>query len=150
MEPGRSASRCLQRTGAHCPDQQPGSCGVDGVHHPYSGAGDQGVGDAREHEVLLSRIPSINDVQSVWLLLVHCVSARACYYFRALRPSVVEEFARAHDVGLWRCLQNILQLDLHQCSVEVQDAATLPLCLGGLGLRSAWCSRVAHWASWAD
>ena len=45
LEPGRSASRCLQRTGAHCPDQQPRSCGVDGVHHPNSGAGDQGVGD---------------------------------------------------------------------------------------------------------
>ena len=105
----------------------------------------------REHDVLLSRIPSINDVQSAWLLLVHCASARACYYLRALRPSVVEEFARAHDLGLWRCLQNILQLDLHQCSVEVQDTATLPLCLGGLGLRSAWRSRVAaHWASWAD
>ena len=78
----------------------------------------------REHEVLLNRIPSINDVQSAWLLLVHCASARACYYLRALRPSVVEEFARAHDAGLWRCL------DLHKCSVEVQVAA--------------------HWASWAD
>ena len=102
----------------------------------------------REHEVLLSRIPSINDVQSTWLLLVHCASARACYYLKALR---VEGFARAHDVGLWRCLQNILQLDQHQCSVVVQDVATLPLCLCGLGLRSAWRSRVAaHWANWAD
>ena len=55
----------------------------------------------REHEVLLRRIPSINDVQSVWLLLVHCASARACYNLRALRRSVVEEFARAHDVCLW-------------------------------------------------
>ena len=115
VEPGWSASRCLQLTGVHCPDQRPRSCGVDGVHHPYSGAGDQGVGDAP----VVSRIPSINDVQSAWLLLVHCASAHPCYCLRALRPSMVEEFARAHDAGLWQCLQNILQLDLYQCFVEV-------------------------------
>ena len=47
-------------------------------------------------------------------LVVACPSApqhvRATN-LRALRLSVVEEFARAHDLGLWRCLQNILQLD---------------------------------------
>ena len=47
--------------------------------------------------------------------------------------SVVEEFAQAHDAGLWRCLQNILQLDLHQCFVEVEDAATLRYVLVALG-----------------
>ena len=105
----------------------------------------------REHEVLLNRIPSFSDLQCAWLLLVHCASARACYFLRTLRPSLAEEFARAHDAGLWQCLRNILQLDLHQCSDVVADASTLPLCLGGLGLRSAWRSRVAaHWASWAD
>ena len=105
----------------------------------------------REHEVLHDRIPSVSDLQCAWLLLVHCASARACHYLRTLRPSMVEEFARAHDAGLWQCLRNILQLDLHQCSDVVADASTLPLCLKGLGLRSAWRSRVAaHWASWAD
>ena len=102
----------------------------------------------REHEVLLDRIPSISDLQSAWLLLVHCASARACYFLRTIRLSMVEEFAKAHDAGLWRCLQNILQLDFHQCPDVVHDATTLPLCLGGFGLRSAWRSRVAaHWAS---
>ena len=97
----------------------------------------------REHKVLLDRIPSVSDVQCAWLFLVHCASARACYYLRTLNPSMVG--------GLWQCSRNILQLDLHQCSDVVQDASTLPLSLGGLGLRSAWRSRVAaHWASWAD
>ena len=119
------------------------------VVHPDFGAQLESL--TREHEVLLDRIPSIRDVQSAWLLLVHCASGRACYYLRALRPSVVEEFARPHDEGLWRSLRNILQLDLDLCPDVVHDAATLPLCLGGLGHNSAWRSRVAaHWASWAD
>ena len=87
----------------------------------------------REHKVLLDRIPSVSDVQCAWLFLVHCASARACYYLRTFNPSMVG--------GLWQCSRNILQLDLHQCSDVVQDASTLPLALGGLGL---------HWASWAD
>ena len=60
----------------------------------------------REHEVLLDRIPSVSDLHCAWLLLVHCASARACHYLRTLRPSTVEEFARAHDAGLWQCLRN--------------------------------------------
>ena len=36
-------------------------------------------------------------------------------------------------------------------TLEVRDAAALPLSLGGLGLRSACRMRVpAYWASWAD
>ena len=38
-----------------------------------------------ESEVMLDEISSINDVQSAWLLLVHCASARACCSLRALR-----------------------------------------------------------------
>ena len=32
-----------------------------------------------EHHTFISRIPEVKDVQSAWLLLLHCASARACY-----------------------------------------------------------------------
>ena len=34
---------------------------------------------SRDHHVLLSRIPRVEDVQSAWALLLHCASARANY-----------------------------------------------------------------------
>ena len=104
-----------------------------------------------EHQDLLQRIPSVADVQSAWLLLLHCAAARACFQLRVVGPSAVEEFARHHDQSLWQCLSDILQADLDQCTEEVREAATLPLSLGGLGLRSAMrMSEPAYWASWAD
>ena len=103
-----------------------------------------------EHQDL-QRIPSVADVQSAWLLLLHCVAARACFQLRVVGPSAVEEFARHHDQSLWQCLSDILQADLDQCTEEVREAATLPLSLGGLGLHSAMrMSEPACWASWAD
>ena len=53
-------------------------------------------------------------------------------------------------MGLWQCLCSILQLDPVQVDV-VRETATVPLSLGGLGLRSAQRTRIpAFWASWAD
>ena len=102
----------------------------------------------QEQQVLLDRIPSIFDVQSAWLLLLHCASARANYQLRTVRPSAVEGFARAHDAGLWQCLSNILRIDP---DATVRDAACMPLSLGGVGLRSAYRTRVpAFWVSWSD
>ena len=93
-----------------------------------------------EHEVLLSRIPLVEDVQSAWALLLHCVGGRANYMLRAVRLEMVRGFAEGHNAGLWTCLCNIL-------NVVGQDVATMPLSLGGLGLRDAvrtsppafWC-----------
>ena len=59
-----------------------------------------------EHAVLLERIPLVRDVQSAWLLLVHCAQVRATYLLRSLQPSLSEEFARCHDAGMWGCLLN--------------------------------------------
>ena len=59
--------------------------------------------------------------------------------FSAVRPSAVENFARTHDVGLWRCLSQVLQIH-----PAVQETVTLPLSLGGLGLRSA-CTPSRSW-----
>ena len=106
---------------------------------------------SEEHERFLTRIPFVRDVQSAWLLLLHCAQARANFLLRAVRPEAVEEFATRHDRGLWWCLAQILGVNLDQCEVGMQEAATLPLVLGGLGLRSAIRTRYsAFWASWVD
>ena len=106
---------------------------------------------SEEHERFLTRIPLVRDVQSAWLLLLHCAQARANFLLRAVRPEAVEEFATRHDRGLWWCLAQILGVNLEQCEVGMQEAATFPLVLGGLGLRSAIRTRYsAFWASWAD
>ena len=43
------------------------------------------------------------------------------------------------------------KVDLEEADLETQDSVTLPLSLGGLGLRSALrTSKAAYWASWAD
>ena len=104
-----------------------------------------------EHNVLLERIPSLPDVQSAWALLLHCANARANYVLRVIRPELARHFAQAHDAGLWRCLCAILRVGEDQCDALAKDAASLPLCMGGLGLRSVVrTSSSAHWASWAD
>ena len=59
-----------------------------------------------------------------------------------VRPELVAQFAAAHDASLWSCLCDIVNVAPDQCSASARDAATLPLCLGGLGLRSA--SRTTH------
>ena len=104
-----------------------------------------------EHNVLLERIPSVPDVQSAWALLLHCANARANYALRVVRPDLARQFAQAHDAGLWRCLCAIVRVGEDQCDPLAKDAASLPLSMGGLGLRSAVrTSNSAFWASWAD
>ena len=77
--------------------------------------------------------------------------ARANCLLRVVRPSAAVNFAETHDRAVWQCLANILRTDLSECSGAVQDAATLPFTLRGLGLRKATrVSGPAHWASWAD
>ena len=100
---------------------------------------------SEKHKVLLHRIPRLDNVQSAWLLLAHCAAARANYSLRCVEPQDVELFARTHDFQMRQCLSSILQFNLEG------DSVTLPLSLGGLGLRSALrTSKAAYWASWAD
>ena len=57
-----------------------------------------------EHQVLLDRIPLVQDVQSTWLFLLHCACARANYLLRVVRPSAAVNFAETHDRAVWQCL----------------------------------------------
>ena len=85
-----------------------------------------------------------------WLLLVHCAAARANYIARVVAPLAAEQFCNTHDMGLWFCLCSILQIPVEQ-EADVRGAASMPLVLGGAGLRSAlWVREPAHWSSWMD
>ena len=104
-----------------------------------------------KHDILLSRTPLVPDLQSVWLILLHCAAARANFLLRVVKPDAVEQFAHDNDQALWQCLGRILHMDLNLCEAGMKSSATLPLSLGGLGLRSAMRTRVpAHWSSWTD
>ena len=99
----------------------------------------------------VSVTPSLPDVQAAWLLLVHCANARANYLLRVVPPDLVAGFAQAHDVRLWSCLFHILGVAEDRCDDVARNTASLPMALGGLGLRSAArTSPSAFWASWAD
>ena len=135
------------------------------IRGPHHRTGDQSVGDSSgsrglcqptfgtdpvEAQKILRRIPTLPDVQSAWLLLLHCASTRANHSLRVVRPEWALEFARAHDQEVWECLCHILTVPTGPESVA-RASTTLPLAMGGLGLRSAERTRwPACWASWAD
>ena len=103
-----------------------------------------------KHRVLLDAIPTVPDIQSAWLLLLHCAAARANYHIRVVRPDLVDNFAQSHDQGLWQCLCTIMDVPADGDPVT-RATASLPLSLGGLGLRSAQRTReAAYWGSWSD
>ena len=95
-----------------------------------------------EQRCLLERIPMVQDVQSAWLLFLHCVVACTNYQLRSVHPGAVEWHVRSHDQNIWQCLGRILHVDLGMCSDEIRQTATLPLILGGIGFRSAERLRV--------
>ena len=150
VERGRNQISCVQRIGENCPRGEPsGSC--------------VGWGGASRHWATPMLLPpTCNEFQQgtkpscsasrLWLTFnPHGCCGQKCYQLRVVGPSAVEEFARSRDEILWQCLSNILQVDLDQCTEAVQEVATLPLSLGGLGLRSAMRMReFAFWASGAD
>ena len=112
---------------------------------------DQSENLAVEHQTLLDRIPSLEDLQCGWALLLHCASARANHFIRVVRPECSHRFARLHDEGLWRCFCGLLDIPRDCVAPAIKCQCSLPLVLGGLGLRSATRTRQsAFWASWAD
>ena len=67
-------------------------------------------GKIAEHRVLLDRIPEVPGTQSAWLLLSYCAAPRANFHLRVVNPHRAEQFAAAHDEGVWQCLCRILKL----------------------------------------
>ena len=52
--------------------------------------------------MILDRIPAVPDVQSAWLILLHCTQARANCLLRVVRPDAARAFAQNHDEGLFQ------------------------------------------------
>ena len=101
------------------------------------------------HHTQLARIPTVEDVQSAWLVLVPCASARANCVARVVELQVAEAFGQRHDAGVWQSLCRILQISPEQ-GEDVVEAASVLLVPGGVGLRSACrVSSPAFLASWA-
>ena len=101
-----------------------------------------------EHQSLLEKIQHIGDLQSAWLLLLFCAASRANYTLRTVHPDASLSFAARHDISLRRCPSALLGADVPE---DMWDIASLPLSVGGIGLRGAVRSRpAAYWSSWAD
>ena len=80
------------------------------------------------------------------LLLSFCAAARANFCFgQSALISLTDQFAAAHDDGVWECLCRTLKIS-PTCGAWEQSS--LLLWEGGLGLRSAARTQLAaHWAS---
>ena len=100
---------------------------------------------------LLGRLPTVKNLQCAWPLL-QSASPRANHTLRTLPPSLSGRYAQDHDDSIWATVEALLQQV--PSGVEEQnfarEIATLPMRMGGLGLRSATkCAAAACWASWA-
>ena len=107
---------------------------------------------AEEEQSFLDLIPDMPDLQSAWVLLLYCAAPRANHLLRMLPPSQSEGYARQHDTAVRGCLSTLLQ---QRQALGRQGRpwrlASLPLRLGGAGLRSSERTAPgAYWAAWAD
>ena len=107
----------------------------------------------QEESTLWEAIEWVPDLQAAWQILVQCAGPRCHRWLRTLPPSQSSEYAILHDVGMLRAMKSLLG-GLPGEPQEKKDAcrlATLPMRMGGLGLRSATgMAPAAYWASWAD
>ena len=109
-----------------------------------------------EEQVFLDRLEHVPDLQSAWLLLLHCAAARANHLLRLLPPTESRDYATSHDDALWGALcglisQERLKDPTRPLAQRCRRLASLPGSMGGLGMRSA--ARGAHgayWAAWVD
>ena len=92
-----------------------------------------------EEDKLWRALSWVPDLQCAWQLLVQCAGPLCHHLLRTMAPSHVVGYAAGHDEGMRRAMVSLLgQLpgDREQKSAA-QSIATLPMRLGGLGLRSA-------------
>ena len=101
-----------------------------------------------KERALWEAIPTVPDLQCAWQILLQSANPRTNHTIRTKPPSCCAAYCSAHDEGIWNTAKVLL--DVHP-EGETQQLATLPMRMGGLGLRSAVrCSPAAFWVSWAD
>ena len=95
----------------------------------------------------------VPDLQCAWQILLQCASPRCHHLLRTVPPSQAARYAHGHDQGMMATMEALLEGlpgDVEQ-KTWAQRIATMPMRMGGLGLRSATrMSPAAYWASWAD
>ena len=77
----------------------------------------------------LARIPLLGDLQTAWLILLHCAAARANHLLRVVEPQSVATYA--HDEGIWSCLCPFLHINPLQDEI-IRSCGNLPLVVGGM------------------
>ena len=104
-----------------------------------------------EERRLQEAIPHVRDLQSAWQILLQCAGPRCHHMLRTLPPTQSEEYAQEHDAGMQRTMEVLLGglPGDDQAREAGRQLATLPMRLGGLGLRSAQRVARVFWASWA-
>ena len=93
----------------------------------------------QEETKLWEALGWVPDVQCAWQILLQCAGPRCHHFLRTVPPAQSATYANSHDVGMWTATETVLgrlpgsveQKDMARC------LATLPMRLGGLGLRSA-------------
>ena len=107
----------------------------------------------QEESRLWEAIGWVPDLQAAWQILLQCAGPRCHHLLRTLPPSQSRQYAVMHDEGMMRVMDSLMG-GLPGESQAKEDAyrlATLPMRMGGLGLRSATrMAPAAYWASWAD
>jgi hypothetical protein len=102
-----------------------------------------------EEQAFLDMLPDLPDLQCAWALLLNCAVPRCNHLIRSLPPSLSDQYAREHDRAIQGTLGRLV--DTQGEADRVAMLSSMPLGLGGLGLRSAQRTRAsAYWASWAD
>ena len=102
---------------------------------------------SKEQPCAIAWVP---DLQCAWQILLQCAGPRCHHNLRTLPPSQSEWYARHHDEGMMLAMEQLLG-GLPGDEVQQAEAkviATMPMLLGGLGLRST--DRMVHAACWAS
>ena len=105
-----------------------------------------------DEQRLWDAVPIVPDLQAAWQILLQCAGPRCHHVFRTLPPSQSEVYARGHDLEMERVMSKLLALPRDRQDQEVaHNIASLPMRMGGLGLRRALrMAPAAYWASWVD
>ena len=92
-----------------------------------------------EERKLWDAIRPVPDLQCAWQLLLQCAGPRCHHMLRTVPPSRSFRCAQGHDAGMQRAMEVLLgSLPGDDAQVEMaRNMTTLPLRMGGLGLRSA-------------
>ena len=106
-----------------------------------------------EERRLWEAIPWVPDVQCGWQILLQCAGPRCHHFLRTVPPSQSARYAQGHDTGMRHAMEAVLGgvPGSSEQKATAHEIMSLPMRLGGLGLRSAERMRpAAFWASWAD